>query len=70
MLGGLDEGGVGIISAGERTTVRCNVAFVAEGSPLVARLRSEGEFFLEEGIDGDNSNGNGGSLPPLLRHGF
>lgn len=36
----------------------------------MARLRSEGEFFVEEGSDGGNSNGNGGSLPPLLRHGF
>jgi len=50
--------------AGRRTRARCNVAFVSDGSPLVRRLRSEGEEYLDEG------DGGGAGLPPLLRHGF
>lgn len=47
---------------GKRTQARCNIAFVSESSPLVQRLKSEGEEYLDE----DNESG----LPPLLRHGF
>lgn len=50
---------------GKRTQARCNVAFVSEISPLVERLRSEGEEYLDEEVDGS-----GEALPPLLRHGF
>ncbi|KAL7554168.1 hypothetical protein ACHAWF_017757 [Thalassiosira exigua] len=53
--------------AGRRTRARCNIAFVSEESPLVRRLRAEGEEYLDDEGDG---NGGGGSLPPLLRHGF
>lgn len=49
---------------GKRTQARCNVAFVSDGSPLVQRLRSEEEEYLDEEDGGD------GGLPPLLRHGF
>ncbi len=49
---------------GGRTQARCNVS---SKSPLVKRLRSEGEEYL----DGDAADGGDGSvLPPLLRHGF
>ena len=52
---------------GGRTQARCNVAFVSSKSPLVKRLKSEGEEYL----DGDDAGGGDGSvLPPLLRHGF
>jgi hypothetical protein len=47
---------------GKRTAARCNVAFVSESSPLVQRLKSEGEEYVEE----DTESG----LPNLLRHGF
>ena len=47
---------------GRRTAARCNVAFVSEDSPLVSRLRSEGEEYVEEDA--------GSGLPNLLRHGF
>ncbi|KAL7517158.1 hypothetical protein ACHAWX_002103 [Stephanocyclus meneghinianus] len=47
---------------GKKTAARCNVAFVSERSPLVQRLRSEGEVYVEE----DSETG----LPNLLRHGF
>ncbi|KAL3787575.1 hypothetical protein HJC23_000063 [Cyclotella cryptica] len=47
---------------GKKTAARCNVAFVSERSPLVQRLRSEGEEYVEE----DSESG----LPNLLRHGF
>lgn len=54
---------------GERTQARCNIAFVSDKSPLVEMLKSEGEEYLDEGGDA-NGSGSGGSLPPLLRHGF
>ena len=47
---------------GKRTVARCNVAFVSEQSPLVQRLKSEGEEYVED----DTTSG----LPNLLRHGF
>ncbi|KAL7468195.1 hypothetical protein ACHAXS_008411 [Conticribra weissflogii] len=46
---------------GAKTQVRCNIAFVSEASPLVQRLKAEGEEYLEQEESG---------LPPLLRHGF
>jgi len=46
---------------GAKTQVRCNIAFVSEASPLVRRLKAEGEEYLEREESG---------LPPLLRHGF
>lgn len=50
---------------GKRTQARCNIAFVSYNSPLVRRLKSEGEEYLdEEGTD------NNIPIPPLLRHGF
>ncbi|KAL7540075.1 hypothetical protein ACHAXR_009836 [Thalassiosira sp. AJA248-18] len=48
---------------GKRTQARCNIAFASDKSPLVQRLRSEGEEYLED--ESENSG-----LPPLLRHGF
>ena len=61
---GLDEEENG---GARRTRARCNVAFVAERSPLVRRLRAEGEEYVEDdGYEGTK----GGGLPPLLRHGF
>ncbi len=52
---------------GGRTQARCNVAFVSSRSPIVKRLKSEGEEYL----DGDDAGGGDGTvLPPLLRHGF
>ncbi|KAL3777440.1 hypothetical protein ACHAW5_004953 [Stephanodiscus triporus] len=45
---------------GKRTQARCNIAFVSSESPLVERLKSEGEEYLDEDR----------VLPPLLRHGF
>ncbi|KAL7511044.1 hypothetical protein ACHAXN_007953 [Cyclotella atomus] len=47
---------------GKRTAARCNIAFVSEQSPLVQRLKSEGEEYVEEDPDS--------GLPNLLRHGF
>ncbi|KAL9186915.1 hypothetical protein ACHAXT_010635 [Thalassiosira profunda] len=47
---------------------QCNIAFVSESSPLVKRLRAEGEEYPDEGSEG-NGNGNGNG-EPLLRHGF
>lgn len=47
---------------GKRTAARCNVAFVSEQSPLVKRLKSEGEEYVEEDVES--------GLPNLLRHGF
>ena len=72
--GGSDtDGGVGVDSSpfvgaglptdlGKRTAARCNVAFVSEQSPLVKRLKSEGEEYVEEDVES--------GLPNLLRHGF
>ena len=56
----------------KRTQARCNIAFVLESSPLVQRLRSEGEEYLDDENNNQNDNSSGGSsgLPPLLRHGF
>eukprot|EP00578_Thalassiosira_sp_NH16_P019332 CAMPEP_0181102060 /NCGR_PEP_ID=MMETSP1071-20121207/14103_1 /TAXON_ID=35127 /ORGANISM="Thalassiosira sp., Strain NH16" /LENGTH=962 /DNA_ID=CAMNT_0023184987 /DNA_START=79 /DNA_END=2967 /DNA_ORIENTATION=- len=52
---------------GRRTQARCNIAFVSERSPLVRRLKSEGEEY----VDAEESNGvDSAGLPPLLRHGF
>lgn len=51
---------------GKRTQARCNIAFVSKSSPLVKRLKSEGEEY----VDSEDGDGNGGNLPPLLRHGF
>eukprot|EP00984_Skeletonema_dohrnii_P033017 scaffold28345_cov129-Skeletonema_dohrnii-CCMP3373.AAC.1 len=47
---------------GERTKARCNIAFVSEESPLVQRLRSEGEVYT----DANDSN----ELPEMIRHGY
>ena len=47
----------------KRTQARCNIAFVSDKSPLVQRLKAEGEEYLED--ENENSG-----LPPLLRHGF
>ena len=58
---------------GKRTEARCNIAFVSDKSPLVKRLKSEGEEYLDEENATDGSGGGsepGGNLPPLLRHGF
>lgn len=55
---------------GKRTQARCNVAFMSDRSPLVKRLRSEGEEYLDEEVDDAGGGNNGGTLPPLLRHGF
>jgi nucleoside-diphosphate-sugar epimerase len=55
---------------GGRTQARCNVAFVSSKSPLVKRLRSEGEVYLDSDDGDDAGGGDGGVLPPLLRHGF
>jgi len=56
---------------GRRTQARCNIAFVSSGSPLVDRLKSEGEEYLDEDVeDAAGGGGGGGPLPPLLRHGF
>jgi hypothetical protein len=56
---------------GRRTQARCNVAFVSSSSPLVDRLKSEGEEYLDEDVDDAAGGGGGGApLPPLLRHGF
>lgn len=52
---------------GRRTQARCNIAFVSERSPLVKRLKSEGEEYVDT-EEGDGVGG--GGLPPLLRHGF
>jgi len=53
---------------GARTQARCNIAFVSDKSPLVKRLKSEGEEYVDEETS-DGSSGNN-KLPPLLRHGF
>lgn len=53
----------------KRTQARCNIAFVSDKSPLVQRLRSEGEEYLEDENANEGSE-SGGGLPPLLRHGF
>eukprot|EP00579_Thalassiosira_antarctica_P000369 CAMPEP_0201868684 /NCGR_PEP_ID=MMETSP0902-20130614/2464_1 /ASSEMBLY_ACC=CAM_ASM_000551 /TAXON_ID=420261 /ORGANISM="Thalassiosira antarctica, Strain CCMP982" /LENGTH=970 /DNA_ID=CAMNT_0048394049 /DNA_START=71 /DNA_END=2983 /DNA_ORIENTATION=+ len=56
---------------GKRTQARCNIAFVSDRSPLVRRLKSEGEEYLDEENVADGGGGSGGGgLPPLLRHGF
>ena len=58
---------------GKRTEARCNIAFVSDKSPLVKRLKSEGEEYLDEENATDGSGGGSepsGNLPPLLRHGF
>jgi len=47
---------------GERTKARCNIAFVSEESPLVQRLRSEGEVYTDD----NDSN----ELPEMIRHGY
>jgi len=53
---------------GKRTQARCNIALVSDRSPLVRRLQSEGEEYLDE--DSFAGGGSGSGLPPLLRHGF
>lgn len=53
---------------GRRTQARCNIAFVSDKSPLVKRLKSEGEEYIDD--DGTDSSGSDSRLPPLLRHGF
>lgn len=47
---------------GKQTKARCNIAFVSEDSPLVQRLRSEGEAYT----DGNGSD----ELPEMIQHGF
>lgn len=51
-----------IDDVGKQTRARCNIAFVSEDSPLVQRLRSEGNMYM----DGNGSN----ELPEMIRHGF
>lgn len=51
-----------IDDADKRTKARCNIAFVSEDSPLVQRLRSEGQLYTDEN---DSNN-----LPAMIRHGF
>ena len=48
-------------NAGKRTKARCNIAFVSEDTPLVQRLRTEGDVYSDE---------TDGSLPSMIRHGF